>query len=266
MMATVFTLSCIALYLASAFILFKAIRARKLPVTSVFFGFFSAGIICHILTLDHSLFANNQLNLSFYHASSLIFLVISLICITSLARKKAIENLVLIFLPLATLGVALGQFAPSPVKIISGIGLISHIILSLLAYSMMTIAAFQALALAMQEKQLREHQFNGIFSYLPPLQTMESLLFNMIWLGFLLLTASIASGFAFLNDMFAQHLAHKTILSITAWLVFAVLLTGRHIAGWRGQTAAKWTIAGFITLMLAYFGSKFVLEMILNRV
>ena len=94
---------------------------------------------------------------------------------------------------------------------------------------------------------------------------METLLFQMLALGFLLLTLSLLTGFLFLEDMFAQHLVHKTVLSLLAWLLFAVLLLGHWWLGWRGQTAIRWTIAAFVLLMLAYFGSKFVLELILHR-
>jgi ABC-type uncharacterized transport system permease subunit len=94
---------------------------------------------------------------------------------------------------------------------------------------------------------------------------MESLLFEMIALGFALLTLALGTGFMFLEDMFAQHLAHKTLLSVLAWSVFGVLLWGRFRFGWRGRTALRWTLVGFVVLMLAYFGSKFVLELILHR-
>jgi len=86
----------------------------------------------------------------------------------------------------------------------------------------------------------------------------------MIGLGFILLTLALLSGFMFLQDMFAQRLAHKTILSILAWLVFGTLLWGRFRFGWRGQKALIWTLVGFVVLMLAYFGSKFVIEVILK--
>ena len=72
-------------------------------------------------------------------------------------------------------------------------------------------------------------------------------------------------GVLFLEDIFAQHLVHKTVLSLTAWLVFAVLLWGRFQFGWRGRTAIRWTLSGFAVLLLAYFGSKFVLELVLMR-
>jgi ABC-type uncharacterized transport system permease subunit len=104
-----------------------------------------------------------------------------------------------------------------------------------------------------------------LLAFLPPLQTMEKLLFEIIGFGLLLLTLSIASGFFFLENMFAQHLAHKTFFSLIAWAIFATLLTGRIKYGWRGITATKWTISGFIALMLAYFGTKFVLELVLQR-
>ncbi len=93
---------------------------------------------------------------------------------------------------------------------------------------------------------------------------MESLLFHVIWAGQITLTVSILSGFVFIQDMFAQSLVHKTALSIVAWLIYSVLLFGRHQQGWRGSYAIRWTLAGFCTLMMAYFGSKLVIELILG--
>jgi ABC-type uncharacterized transport system permease subunit len=94
---------------------------------------------------------------------------------------------------------------------------------------------------------------------------MEGLMFEMIGIGFALLTLALLTGVLFLEDIFAQHLVHKTVLSICAWGVFAILLWGRWRFGWRGRTAIRWTVGGFVFLMLAYFGSKLVLELILGR-
>ena len=105
----------------------------------------------------------------------------------------------------------------------------------------------------------------GVVRSLPSLQSMETLMFQLLGAGLVLLTVSLVTGFVFLENLFAQHLAHKTILSLLAWLLFAVLLVGRSRYGWRGQTAIRWTLSGFAALMLAYFGSKLVLELILNR-
>lgn len=140
-----------------------------------------------------------------------------------------------------------------------------HVLLSLTAYSLFTLAAIQAIVLAFQEKQLRQHQLGSIWRQLPPIQSMESSLFQLISAGFLLLTIGLITGFIFIDDIFAQHLAHKTVLSLFAWIVFAILLWGRWQYGWRGQTAIKWTLVGFLLLVLGYFGSKFVLEFILFR-
>ena len=92
---------------------------------------------------------------------------------------------------------------------------------------------------------------------------MESLLFNFLIFGFIGLSASLATGFIYLQDIFAQHLVHKTVLSIIAWFVLAVLLFGRFKFGWRGKTAIRWTLSSFLLLMLSFFGSKLVLEFIL---
>ena len=95
---------------------------------------------------------------------------------------------------------------------------------------------------------------------------MESLLFEFLWVGELLLTFVIISGFYFHKDLFAQHLVHKTVFTLCAWFIYAILLWGRYQLGWRGTKAIRLALTGFVCLMLAYFGSKLVLEIILNRI
>lgn len=261
------TLTTISLYAFSLILLIKRIKHPNQQIPWFFETVFGLSIVAHILTLTYNVFPNQELHLGFFRVSSLIFCVISIIGFIAILRKLPIENLLIILLPCTILAICIGQWiANSTVNIIIDSGMIAHIILSILAYSILTIASLQAIILAAQENLLRRHAFKGIFSYLPPLQTMEKLLFEMITLGFIILTLSIISGFIFLENMFAQHLAHKTLLSILAWVIFAILLLGRHIKGWRGTTATLWTISGFIFLMLAYFGSKFVLEIVLQRV
>jgi ABC-type uncharacterized transport system permease subunit len=146
-----------------------------------------------------------------------------------------------------------------------GLGMGAHIVVSILAYSVITLAAAQAVALWLQDHALKARRVHGLIDWLPPLQTMEQLLFQLVTGGLVLLTLAIGSGAVFLDDIFAQHLVHKTVFSLSAWLIFAILLWGRHRLGWRGNTAIRWTLGGFIALMLAYFGSKFVLELLLDR-
>lgn len=144
-------------------------------------------------------------------------------------------------------------------------GIQFHILISILAYSILSIAAVQASLLYVQDAQLHNKHPGGFIRGFPPMQTMETLLFRMISIGFVVLGISLLSGVVYIDDLFAQHLVHKTILSIAAWSLFGVLLWGRWQFGWRGRTAIRWTISGFILLMLAYFGSKFVIELVLDR-
>jgi len=142
----------------------------------------------------------------------------------------------------------------------------THILSSIIAFSLLTIAAFQSLLLALQNRQLKSRNPGRLMLAFPPLQAMESLLFQMISAGVFFLSISLLSGFIFIEDLFAQHLVHKTILSIIAWVIFSSLLIGRKRYGWRGKKAIRLTLYGFVSLLLAYFGSKLMLELILQRV
>ena len=216
-------------------------------------------------SLFMQLHASAGLSLDFFNAASLI--AFAVIPITLLACSRIpVENLLLILMPLGVLTVLLAQFLPSGTlqPIDEEPGIIAHILLSILAYGLLTIAMFQALLLALQDHQLKHKHPSGLIRNFPPLQTMESLLFGFLWAGWLLLSLSLLSGWLFFEDLFAQHLVHKTVLSCIAWVVFAVLLWGRHQLGWRGHKAIRWTLAGFCLLMLAYFGSKLVREFILH--
>jgi ABC-type uncharacterized transport system permease subunit len=142
-----------------------------------------------------------------------------------------------------------------------------HLTIALTAFSLFTIASLQALMLAVLERRLREGPLPAILQSLPPLLTMERMLFRIIAAGFVLLTLTLASGMLFSEELFGQPLrfTHKVVFGITAWLIFAALLAGRRIYGWRGRMALRWTLAGFMALVLAYIGTKFVLEVLLGR-
>lgn len=206
------------------------------------------------------------LDFGLFNAASLFFWGLALIAWAA-SWRLPLANLLPVLYPLAIVAVLCAQFLHTGYEPRSriGWGVGSHILLSVLSYSILGIAAVQAAALALLIRRLKHRQLHGLVALMPPLQTMEDLLFRLIWTGEILLTLANLSGAMFLEDMFAQHLAHKTILSIVAWAVFGVLLFGRHRLGWRGNTAVKWTIAGFGLLILAYFGSKLVLELILKR-
>ncbi len=188
----------------------------------------------------------------------------TLILFTSL--RLPIENLGIAVFPFAAISTLLQDYQADSGLLLSSTssGLQAHILISAISYSLLTLAAIQAILLALQNKHLRNRHPGGFIRALPPLETMECLLFRLIAIGYLLLTLSLISAIPYTKNVIEQHLVHKTILSITAWVVFAVLLWGRWRFGWRGRTAIRWTLSGFAVLMLAYFGSKLVRELILG--
>lgn len=140
-----------------------------------------------------------------------------------------------------------------------------HAWMALLAYATLAIAALLAMMLWLQERALRRREFHGWLRALPPLVELETLLFRTIAVGFVLLTATLLTGLLFVEDLLVQHLLHKTVFSVMSWLAFGGLLIGRWRYGWRGGTAVRWTLAAMGLLVLAFFGSKFVLELVLQR-
>lgn len=140
-----------------------------------------------------------------------------------------------------------------------------HAWCALLAYSTLAIAALLAVLLWLQERALRQHRLSTWLRALPPLTELETLLFRTIGAGFALLTATLLTGVLFVDDLMAQHLVHKTVLSVLSWLAFGALLLGRWRLGWRGPVAVRWTLAAMALLALAFFGSRFVLELVLRR-
>ena len=237
---------------------------RPPRVLGIGLGF--AALLLHAIVLYFELFTSRGLNLSFFNAVSLAAWTVAGLLLVS-ALTKPIENLGILALPLAAITVLLDLRFPGDHLLgrDADWALRLHVLTSILAYSLLTLASAQAILLAVQDNHLRRHHPGGFIRTLPPLQTMESLLFEMISLGFVLLSVGLLTGFVYLEDMFAQHLVHKTVLSIVAWFAFAVLLWGRYRFGWRGRTAIRWTLVGFVVLMLAYFGSKAVIELILQR-
>jgi ABC-type uncharacterized transport system permease subunit len=266
---TLLIFAAVVLYLLSGAVftlrLFGSDSGKR-PAKSLGLMLGFTALLLHGYSLYLSLHTIQGVNFSFFNAVSFAAWVISLLYLLA-AFSKPIESLGMVLLPIAAITLLLDYFFP-------GIRLLppdthwelrAHVISSILAYSVLAMAAVQAVLLAVQDRHLRKHHPGGFIRALPPLQTMEGLMFEMITIGFVLLTLALISGFVFLDDMFAQHLVHKTLLSILAWLAFAVLLWGRYRFGWRGRTAIRWTLTGFIVLALAYFGSKAVVELILKR-
>ena len=249
-------------YCLSAFLIFKQLGNaggnRWIALVPA-----ALAVMLQAAALNQVIILPDGLNLSFFAALSLITWLISIqILLSSLYRR--IESLGIVAFPISGLSCLVASLQSSEDLIItSNPAVQSHIMVSVIAYSLITLGAFQAGLLAYQDRAIRQHSPGGFVRLLPPLHDMEILLFQFLLFGFLCLSASLLSGFFYLEDIFAQHLVHKTVLSIIGWVMLGVLLFGRFRFGWRGRTAIRWTLSAFAFLMLAYFGSKLVIEFIL---
>lgn len=204
-------------------------------------------------------------DLHFFAALSLVGLAVSGIT-ALLSLQRPVAALGLVIYPIAAISVLLyGTTAGSPSGVVPTWQIQLHAGLALLAYAALSVAALLSIMLWLQERALRQRRLATALRAFPPLSLIESLLFRLIGAGFFLLTLALLSGLVFVENLFAQHLVHKTVLSLLAWVVFGALLYGRLRHGWRGRRAVKLTLAAMLLLGLAFFGSKFVLELVLAR-
>ena len=224
-------------------------------------------LFLHGLLLYQSVFAEGAVNFNLANAlSAILWLIVLIYWLTSFADD--LLGLQVIVLPIAGVAAILPAFStPShtlPYTSLPAFKL--HFFVSILAYSLFSIAAFHALFMTFIERRLHHKNVSPLPQF-PPLLAMEKLLFRLIAVAFLLLTLTLASGILFSEELFQKPMPinHKTIFAIISWIIFAVLLVGRYIYGWRGRVAVRWILTGFIMLLLAYLGSKFVLEIILHR-
>jgi len=217
-------------------------------------GWLTFGYLNHPVGIDLSL--TNTLSLT-------ALVTVCIFWATSLQNQ--LDGFGIIVMPIAAFCVILPALPIGSAQPITLSGpLLSHILLSVIAYSLLAVASLQALFMAYIDQQIRAKNSSRFLTSMPPLQQLETLLFRFILIGLLVLTASLVSGFNYLDDLFGQHVAHKTVLSLLAWLLFTILLLGHHFLGWRGRTAVRLCLIAFGLLMVGYIGSKFVIEIILT--
>lgn len=222
----------------------------------------------HAALLARSTFAVDGLYLGIGLAiSAIAWLTVSIYWLGNFFYK--LEGLQALVMPLAAVAAVLPAVFPSlkPLPNTEFAAFRFHLLISMLAYSLFTIASLHVLLMALIERRLHGGALPPLLQRLPPLLAMETMLFRIILAGFVLLTLTLASGVVFSEELFgkAARFNHKTVFGILSWLIFGALLSGRYFYGWRGRMAVRWTLAGFLTLVLAYVGSKFVLEVILGR-
>ncbi len=233
----------------------------------------------HAWLLQLDLVAPDQPRFGFGQALSvMLWLAVVIYWVESLFYN--LDGMQPLVLPLAALAVPLPAFFPGmAITHAASMQFKLHMILGMAAYSVFTIAMLHALLMALAERSLHKVRtlpaaasssagpLTGPLAGLPPLLTLERLLFRLIGLAFGLLTLTLVTGFVFSESLFGRALRfdHKTLFALLSWLTFAILLIGRYACGWRGRTALRFTLTGFVMLLLAYVGSRFVLEVILGR-
>jgi ABC-type uncharacterized transport system permease subunit len=236
-----------------------------------------AGWLVHGAALAADMFAPDAVRVGFaVMLSATLWLCVASYWLGN--RTYAMDSLRVMVLPVATISVILPIIFPGALVPLVGKSnwFLAHIAVSILAYSTLTIAAFHAILMVLQETRLHPSAvrvvkigwFAAALDRLPALLTMEKLLFRLITFGFVLLTLTLLSGVVFSEQLFGKAVKwdHKTIFSLLSWLLFGTLLVGRFWQGWRGKTALKFTLVGFVILVFAYVGSRFVLEVVLHRI
>mgnify|MGYP001029931888 FL=1 len=263
MIVAILALAAIALYLSAAGVLARPLMTGGQPLARVGMTMASLAAMAHagLLLSAH----RGTLDLHFFAALSLVAWIASaLTLVVNLSRPVA--GLGILIFPLSAVFLAMDAFiAPRTAPEAMTWQIELHVTIAVLAFGILSIAAALSILLAIQERALRRSKFGHWLRALPPLTLTEVLLFRLIAVGFLLLTLTLVTGTLFVGNLFSQHLVHKTVLSIVAWIVFGVLLWGRWRHGWRGTRAVNLTLIGMGVLLLAFFGTKLVLELILHR-
>ncbi len=238
------------------------------PVFSIemavaFIAMIIQGILLYLIII-----ARPGLSLSLVQAASFASWMTVLLFLLLVIWKR-LKTLGVFVLPLAGFCVLLTAIWSEPAGSQGGQSTMAtlHLLVALLAYGFLALAVAQAMLLQIQENQLRHGRPGHKLGTMPAVETMENTMFTLIVIGFLLLTIALASGAFFSEQMYGRALVfnHHIVLSICAWLSFGTLLVGRFVRGWRGQRATLWTCFGFGLLVLAYFGTRLVLEVILGR-
>ena len=222
-----------------------------------------SAVLLHAL-LSVSELSDTVINLGFYKVASFIFLAIGIISLLALLIRP-LHMMVIATFPLAGLAVLLNAFAPATGRPMAGLepGIISHIALSLVAFGLLTLAVVQAGLVSAQTRKLRQHDIGGFIRLLPPLDLMEQMFYELLALGTALLSGAIVAGVVFIDDFFGQHLVHKTVLTLLAWGIFSTTLFVHWRSGWRIATAVTLAFTGYGCLVIGFFGSKLVLELLL---
>ncbi len=223
------------------------------------------GALVHAAALIDERKLDPEAALSTGDTAAIVGLLIAVTALAMALKPRLRGMAALLLLIAAALEAAFSEGARSFSMGRPGWELSFHVAMATTAFAFLTIGAALAIAQVMVDRRLRSRRPLGLLRILTPLESLESGCFHSILAGFLLLTLALVSGAFFVENLFAQHLVHKVVLAIIAWIVFGILLLGRWRFGWRGRKALRWTLAGYVLLGLSYFGSKLVLEHVFGR-
>lgn len=256
-----------ASYLSAVALLSVAIHKSDPRLRGLSVALAGLGALLHVVAQSGVWVTPPVHQVSILNVFSLCALAAVALLLASIPFRKSLYDAGLVALPIAFLAVLAEWLVPVPTTELGNHSpaVTLHVFSSITAFGIFSVAGVYAVFASVIDHFLRRHHLNRLIRTLPPLEVLEGLLFQLITAGFAVLTVSLLSGLLFVSDLFAQHLVHKTVLSIVAWLVFGALLWGRHRRGWRGRLAVRLTLAGIGLLLLSYFGSKLVLEVMLGQ-
>ncbi len=261
--AVILAITLFALYSASAWVMLRSVSNRRLE--PIAWAITAAAIFAHSDAIVRMMRSVGPFSIGLLEALSLFAWTLAVLaCFIAIEKQNRV--LAAILLGSAAFGAAVtGAGHTYAEESAPGWELSAHILLSMGAAALLFAAAVTAVLLVFLDRRLRTRRIVDLPKVLPPMDSVEKVMFRLIGGGFALLTLALLTGFIFVTNLFTQHLVHKTVLSLIAWVIFGVLLIGRTRYGWRGRSAVRWTLWGFGFLLLAYFGSKFVLEYLLGR-
>ena len=272
MIPTILTLTTLGVYLLATYGFWRRIHTEPAGTHSakgmelpVLLGCLAAAL--HLWFLANGMLGDSSLNLALGYVFSLVSLMTVLVYLSAVATGNVI-NLGLFVMPVGFFGLLIGRFFTGEDLPVTDVPMLQwwHLGIALLAFGFLCIAAAQAFLLYIQDRHLHSHRPGSLLPALPPIQTMERNLFRLTLIGFVLLTLNLVIGMGFQYAQEGRTLAfnHHVLLSFLAWMGFAALLAGHRIYGWRGAVAARWTLAAFGILVLAFFGTRFVTSIILS--
>jgi ABC-type uncharacterized transport system permease subunit len=223
------------------------------------------GALVHVIALVQERRIAPSAALSPGDTAAMVGLVIAIVAVLMSLRPRFRGMAALLLAIAAILEAAFSEGARQFSVGRPGWELAFHVAMATTAFAFLTIGMALAVAQVIVDRRLRSRQPLGWLRILTPIESLESGLFQSILAGFAMLTLALVSGAFFIENLFAQHLVHKVVLALVAWVVFGILLLGRLRFGWRGRKALRWTLAGYVLLGLSYFGSKVILEDILGK-